>query len=223
MYCMYTVTYTHVWEQSYFLRTNDSFCAQTNILFTHAKICPLHKRPFHPHKSFLHPRKFLYGTRRLPMPCLTNPDGIAWSSDVKQKYSSPTVTWLANNCRYSEKSACLPVHLRLTFFAFAFCTVELRTFRLEMAHSFLLSLSTSVLVLCLHAWTYYIALCSQIGYELSQIMLHVLGHVFMCIRMCASVCVCRTIFWIVLAWKRMWDMQLVNTLHSYALGCNDHV
>jgi len=33
-------------------------------------------------------------------PCPTNPENIAWDSDVSKKYQAPTVPWIKKNCKY---------------------------------------------------------------------------------------------------------------------------
>lgn len=39
-------------------------------------------------------------THMLGVPCLTNPEGIAWKSDLAKKFKAPTPAWIASNCRY---------------------------------------------------------------------------------------------------------------------------
>mmetsp|Transcript_20255 Transcript_20255/g.39342 ORF Transcript_20255/g.39342 Transcript_20255/m.39342 type:complete len:408 (+) Transcript_20255:81-1304(+) len=34
------------------------------------------------------------------VPCTTNPTGIAWESDLDKKFKSPSVGWIAANCKY---------------------------------------------------------------------------------------------------------------------------
>eukprot|EP00287_Rhodomonas_sp_CCMP768_P030347 CAMPEP_0202854662 /NCGR_PEP_ID=MMETSP1389-20130828/91119_1 /ASSEMBLY_ACC=CAM_ASM_000865 /TAXON_ID=302021 /ORGANISM="Rhodomonas sp., Strain CCMP768" /LENGTH=397 /DNA_ID=CAMNT_0049533259 /DNA_START=28 /DNA_END=1221 /DNA_ORIENTATION=- len=38
--------------------------------------------------------------RTAPLPCPSNPEGIAWQSDVDKKYKAAEVPWLKRNCKY---------------------------------------------------------------------------------------------------------------------------
>jgi len=40
------------------------------------------------------------GSHASGVPCTTNPEGIAWQSDLDKKFKSPTAGWIASNCKY---------------------------------------------------------------------------------------------------------------------------